>query len=74
MTNKPIRLEVGNKEEKEYLISLLNKEKIPYRLINGKFANKVSGPDIEYEWKCYEKVAELKREAGLWIKQQQSEN
>jgi hypothetical protein len=59
ITKKPHRVNFENKEEKDHLLTLLNRDGVPYRLVNDELTNPAMGPDIEYDWVNYDKVKKL---------------
>jgi hypothetical protein len=59
ITKQPHRVNFDDKEQKDYFLKLLNRESVPYRLVQDELTNPVMGPDIEYDWTHYDKVKNL---------------
>ena len=68
ITKQPHRVNFDDNEEKDYLLKLLNRNGVPYRLVNDEITNPAMGPDIEYDWTHYDKVKKLVLEAQNYMK------
>jgi len=68
ITKQTHRVNFDDKEEKDYFLKLLNRNGVPYRLVNDALANPAMGPDIEYDWTHYDKVKKLVLEAQNYVK------